>query len=308
MPLARSNTSRSKSPAPSYKHITSPRSFLPPSHYAAAAGMPYNAKSTARSDSGNSSDLDASLASKDSLEDLQYHYNVFMPVSYPTEMEATSDSSFEFNVSTSRQRDRSSSSTSRNSSVRSKRQSHIAGLPLLEAQLLPSLRDTIDRMTRSPASAGLSPSPVDATRADSSKPLNNVRSTRSSSFSSDPPATSHPDSSTTPTSPFAYNAGSTPSSIHSNMMAPVEDLTQRSKLPTKSTLKSALRPPTPKLFPGSSPVPGAPTDSYSAGVSLKSVRSMIRRKLSTGSLSASPTSVRKSIVKVFLFFMIGSRI
>ncbi|KAJ7119637.1 hypothetical protein C8R44DRAFT_878049 [Mycena epipterygia] len=37
------------------------------------------------------------------------------------------------------------------SSARSKRESHMTNLPLVEAQLLPSLRDTIDRMTRAPS-------------------------------------------------------------------------------------------------------------------------------------------------------------
>jgi hypothetical protein len=308
MPLARSNTTRSKShsPAPDFKHPKSPRPFLPPSHYAAAAGIPYSSRSTARSDSGSSSDLDASFVSKESMEDPPYNYNSFMPISYPTALEISSDSSFEFRASSSRHGNKSSSS--RGSSIRSKRQSQMAGLPLLEAQLLPSLRDTIDRMTRSPVSAASSPSPVGVTRPDNPAHSNNVRSTRSSSLSSDPPAstTSQSDTSTTPTSShlsFAYTR-STPDpisfNINSSPMAPVENLTPRSKLPSKSALKSALRPPTPKLFSTPSPIAEAPPHPHSGGVSLKSVRNILCRKLSSGSLSSSSTSSRPTMKVSFL--------
>jgi hypothetical protein len=302
MSLARSNTSRSKSrsPAPHFKHTTSPRPFLPPSHYAAAAGLSYSTRST-RSDSGNSSDLDASFASKDSQEDSPYHISSFVPVSYPTELESTSDSSFEFDASSSRHGHKSSSS--RRSSVRSKRQSHITGLPLLEAQLLPSLRDTIDRMTRSPASATSSPSVAGATRLDNPRHLNSIRAARSSSLSPDPSAsTLHPETPTTPSwnSPFAQTPTTpepTSVSLHSSSTAPVGCATPRSKMPTKSALKSTLRPPIPKSTSGRSPVAETAVNPHSTGVSLKSVRNLCR-KLSAGSLSASSMSSRKVNPKV----------
>lgn len=308
MHLARSNTSRSKSRSPAqpdFKYLTSPRPFLPPSHYAAAAGIPYNSRGIASvSVRSDSSDLDASFASKDSLEEAPYDYNAFMPVAYPTEL--PSDSSFDFKASTSRQGDKLSSS--RRSSVRSKRQSHITGLPLLEAQLLPSLRDTIDRMTRSPASGVSSPSMVSGTRLDIPRHSNTVRPTRSSSLSSDHlgSVSSHsdtPSSSKPSNSPFVYPPP-TPEPVSSGgSTAPAEPLTPRSKLPTKSALKSALRPPTPKLFSGSSPV--SETNTHSGGVSLKSVRNILSRKLSAGSLSTSPN--RKPAAKVSSFTDVNQR-
>ncbi|KXN83255.1 hypothetical protein AN958_01660 [Leucoagaricus sp. SymC.cos] len=118
--------------------IQSP-TFQPPSYYAAANGIPY--PRTPRSDPPKMSPAKASEQVDTT------HYERFMPVSYLPDP-SSSDSSFEFrrsNLNTS------PGSLSTKSTVRRKRQSQITGLPQIEAQLLPSLRDTISRMTRPPS-------------------------------------------------------------------------------------------------------------------------------------------------------------
>ncbi|KAJ7485151.1 hypothetical protein B0H11DRAFT_2018302 [Mycena galericulata] len=215
MPLSRVPTSArstSRSPLPPSPR---PPNFLPPSHYAEAGGI--TPRQPARNDS---------LASSDS------HYQIpletrrnstYMPIS------SNSDSSFEFGSKSKPVEHKrfSISGASKSgggkavgSSSRSKCESHMTNLPLVEAQLLPSLRDTIDRMTR-PPSRILAPS------------------------SSPPPNGPDPNEVAPGSSPYSPSPRTWPqdSSTHmDNAHSPPPPLPSTPKL-----LKSALRLPTPKL-------------------------------------------------------------
>lgn len=295
MPLARNLTVRNGSRSPALrsdmKGSSSPRPFLPPSHYAAAAA--YGVRSSTHKEYNNAHELKHIMgSSSDSIAEVQESYhNTFMPVSYPSDSEATSNSSFEFK-STFNSRYSSSSEQKRSSSSRSgssgKFQSHITGLPELEAHLLPSLRDTIDRMTRPPSRVGSPPRPESVFNPRIPKSSNNILSSQLL-----PPL----DSATLEAKGLSvaaaahsyYHAPSTsePSEIHlDTAVTPLEMSTSRTNLPVKSSLKSALRPPTPKLFSGTSPSPGHSPQPSPGGVSLKSVRSILRRKTSSSSLAS----------------------
>ncbi|KAJ7207982.1 hypothetical protein GGX14DRAFT_455073 [Mycena pura] len=146
MPLPRVSTSsrsKSRSPLPASPR---PPTFLPPSHYAVAGGLSPRPLA-ARKDS-----LTSSLDNHSPLESRRN--SVFMPIS------SNSDSSFEFcqKADTKRSSSGSKGGGKNAGSSRSKKcESHMMNLPLVEAHLLPSLRDTIDRMTRPPSR--LHPSP-----------------------------------------------------------------------------------------------------------------------------------------------------
>ena len=137
---------------------------------------------------------------------------------------------------------------------------------MVETQLLPSLRDTIDRMTRPPS------------RPSSSLKVRQPQADRSPS-----PALSMDYS--RPRTPM------TPKPVTPQHPAE-EPTTPKSKPPPKSALKSALRAPTPKLFAPSPEPPHPP----SGGSALRSVRSLLRRKS-----SASSTNAPKPVAKVRQF-------
>ncbi|KAJ6510578.1 hypothetical protein C8R45DRAFT_1207478 [Mycena sanguinolenta] len=222
MPLARANTSaRSKSRSP-LPQSPRPPTFLPPSHYAEAGGL--SPRPLARNDSLTSSP-DSHSQHHAKLESRRS--SVFMPIS------STSDSSFEFCPKPKPVENKRFSISSVGSKSASKnaakRESHMTNLPFVEAQLLPSLRDTIDRMTRPPSRPFAPPSPPE-NDVDANEP-----------FPEYIPAAKVPDD---PSSCFTQPASSTP-----------------------KALKSALRAPTPKLQLRSprSPAPDAPpsTEGYS---------------------------------------------
>ncbi|KAF9466836.1 hypothetical protein BDZ94DRAFT_1250917 [Collybia nuda] len=291
MPIARSNTARNRShsplPPPSNGYSTFTRPFLPPSYYAAAAGISFSnsEKSSSRSEHSEFSEATPSISSKDGSGDPQVYHNTFMPVSYASESGATSDSSFEFRPSIGSQYSTSGGDryiSSSKTPVRSNRQSHITGLPQLETHLLPSLRDTIDRMTRTPSYTGPSSSPSGSTRLESLKTTESVLSMNTSP---------HPPSHSALVDDIAIMSR-LPGSLHRSqphLTTPVEPATPRLKTPMKSALKSALRAPTPRLFSNPSLGTEAVVHTPSGGVSLKSVRSMLSRKASSASLSETPT-------------------
>ncbi|KAJ7216281.1 hypothetical protein B0H12DRAFT_343368 [Mycena haematopus] len=150
MPLARANTSgRSKSRSP-LPQSPRPPTFLPPSHYAEAGGL--SPRPLARNDSITSSS-DSHSHHHGKLESRRS--SAFMPIS------SNSDSSFEFCPKpkpVENKRFSISSGSKSGSRNAAKRESHMTNLPFVEAQLLPSLRDTIDRMTRPPSRAFAPPS------------------------------------------------------------------------------------------------------------------------------------------------------
>jgi hypothetical protein len=113
--------------------------FYPPSYYAAANGLLYPQKRHNRA-------VRPSLLTGNGHHDAAGHYERFVPVSYIPET-SSSESSFELKHPPANPSNHSHASKS---TKQEKRQSQITGLPQLEANLLPSLRDTVVKMTRPP--------------------------------------------------------------------------------------------------------------------------------------------------------------
>ncbi len=212
MPLSRSNT-RAHSPAPPasyYPPSPRPPNFLPPSHYAAAGGFSFLSRHAQQS-STESDGVYRPVEAPSSPD-------IYMPVSQPD-----SDSSFEFQPRSEKRFTMMSSKNKLN-----RRESQMMNLPMVETQLLPSLRDTIDRMTRPPsraASSHTTPSP-----AQLSVKSFHVERTLSPSMA--------------PSSPR-----SRPVTPQPPCPSPMEEpMTPKAKQGApKPVLKSALRAPTPKL-------------------------------------------------------------
>ncbi|KAK0187281.1 hypothetical protein F5146DRAFT_985383 [Armillaria mellea] len=263
MPLLRSNT-RAHSPAPASYYPPSPRppNFLPPSHYAAAGGFSFLSRHAQQS-STESDDVYRPVEVPSSPD-------IYMPVSQPD-----SDSSFEFQPRSEKRFTMTSSKNKLN-----KRESQMMNLPMVETQLLPSLRDTIDRMTRPPSRAASShTAPLPAQLSVKSFYVDRTLSPNMapSSLRSPRPVT--------PQLP-------SPSPIE-------EPMTPKAKQgPPKPVLKSALRAPTPKLFSPKvdSAEPMLPA-SFTGASALRSVRSLLRRKSSTTSSTTCESIVPKHMVK-----------
>lgn len=120
--------------------------FQPPSYYAAAAGLQYSPKPASHQ---QVSDVHAST--KNSAN------GVGTPLSYPTvdpdgqdSAEKGRDHSSSFSRSFSRALPKHQRVDKNVLPAQEKRRSQMAEIPFLETQLLPSLRDTIDRMTHPP--------------------------------------------------------------------------------------------------------------------------------------------------------------
>lgn len=262
--------SKSRSPLPpsNYKLSLSPRRFLPPSHYAAAAGISHIRPSPTKPREHNL-DLDTRSAENcgDSGED---YICPFMPVGYPSGAESTSNSSSDLNSAA-----QPSPEEKQPSSQRGRRQSIISDLPQLEANLLPSLRDTINRMTCSPSHTGLSASSTNASH------LSVPKASGGGCSSGSPSPTWGP---RTPSSTSYFNeCPITEPSTHSNELSNgSEILTPRMNLPTKSSAKSELRPPTPNMFSKS------PKEHLTGGP-VRSARSILKQA-STGAEGASGQS------------------
>lgn len=222
MSLSRYNSPRSKSRSPA----PPPRPFLPPSHYAAAAGLPYPNDHMPVTDYGDSRDTILPSTSS-SVSPNTGSRNSFRTVSYASQLSNLASSSFDSTVALG----------DRQSNLK-RRQSNLGDLPMLEAQLLPSLRDTIDRMTK-PSRTSI----IEPPRSPFLEPPDRPGQPTSISSSSSPSASSS-----------SFRRAATPQS----MVSPTLYSTPRSAPPTpsqppnsrpklKSVLKSALRPPTPKL-------------------------------------------------------------
>ncbi|KAF5378923.1 hypothetical protein D9757_008724 [Collybiopsis confluens] len=245
MPISRSNTARSKSRSPAPPFSKSPRPYLPPSHYAAAGGFALP----------NRSEHPAPPP-----EDPHANQDPYMPVS-------SFSSPFDWDSSSLKE-----SHTGRES-TQTRRESQISNLPLVEAQLLPSLRDTIDRMTRSPS------------RLNSSTP------TLKFTYSNQEQSANFADSSPHPLLPLP--SPSPRLKLPTNYQKERSTTPKQMSTPKLGVLKSALKPPTPK--PGCSPVSTAPVMSP-GGAALKSVRSLLRRKSSTTTVAQnSPASNSQSL-------------
>ncbi|KAG5643846.1 hypothetical protein DXG03_009577 [Asterophora parasitica] len=255
MPTAGSNAknrSKSRSPLPSsnYKLSLSPRPFLPPSHYAAAAGItsldrPIN--------TAPGCSVQAKTPPENYDEYGDNYTSAFMPVGYPSDAETASDSSVELNTPASRR----SPGEEKHLRYPRRRQSLISDLPQLEANLLPSLRDTITRMTQSPGPLTSSGNPA---HLFVPKPMHSR--SLSPSTTSDNSSTSYLDE---------YPA-SIPRPSRSDECVPedIDILTPRINLPANPSLQCTLRPPNPKMFSKTS-------NERPAGASTKSVRSILKQ-------------------------------
>ncbi|KAG1743789.1 hypothetical protein EDB19DRAFT_540023 [Suillus lakei] len=119
----------SRSPAPNTTPTSPAHRFLPPSHYAAAAGVPYSANRSRAHESRPPQPYTSSAP----------------PLPSQSSLASASDSH--------------TLNTDYSTNFKSKRRSQVGDLGLMEAHLLPSLKDTIDRMTR-PSSQLQMPSPL----------------------------------------------------------------------------------------------------------------------------------------------------
>jgi hypothetical protein len=272
MHLSHSNSGRNKSRSPAppnspFPSSSRPSNFFPPSHYAAAAGIPYPTRPPTSQDAMISEPSDGKRDS-------------FVPISYPSQS-LSSDSSFEFKATSLPQYSTSPSTP------KSKR---LGNIPHLETLLIPSLRDTIDRMTRppslinSPGSAHLdlptrgvgrssSPSFSSATSAapsfSSTSSAGSALSYSSPSFSrhryppQSPSAPVPSGGSSRPPPPLTFLSSTSPPNTGSYQSAPTTP-TQKPKAKPKPALKSALRPPTPKVIIESTNSPLRTTKSVTA--------------------------------------------
>jgi hypothetical protein len=156
MPLTRSknkNTSRSSgiSSANYFQSSSTPKGFLPPSYYAAAAGLTHPHPDDDNLKPAEAATRHATTADQPPVEFDDSLVHAHMPTAQlPTSSSASStEPSLVSRMSFLNRRLSKASGVS--SKSLSKRKSQLADLPLVEAQLVPSLRHTIDRMTNSPS-------------------------------------------------------------------------------------------------------------------------------------------------------------
>lgn len=217
--------SRSPAPPPSFQH-SSP-AFLPPSHYAAAAGLnyPYDHSPSLESHGVHANALASTSALTSPVSAPQKPFKPAYQAPHSSRSEAASVDS--------------SARPEANHAGFGRPQHSLGSLPTLEAVLVPSLRDTIDRMTKqSKAPNGKSSSPR--------PPLLDM--TYSHNRTTEPSSTiehSHQYDLESTLSPNTYLDPKSTWNTRSNPSAPAENQSSQPKL--KSVLKSALRPPTPKL-------------------------------------------------------------
>ncbi len=159
MPLTRPKKNASRSPGISsasyFQSSSTPKGFHPPSYYAAAAGL-----SSSHLDQDKSSDAQTHRTTTTDRTAVDFDYS-YVPAPMPTAQLPVSSSASSTEPSLMSRMSflnrRLSKGNRAGNKSSSKRRSQLADLPLVEAQLVPSLRDTIDRMTNSPNSQIHSP-------------------------------------------------------------------------------------------------------------------------------------------------------
>ncbi|KAH9931761.1 hypothetical protein B0H21DRAFT_894579, partial [Amylocystis lapponica] len=314
MPLSRSHVrQKSRSPAPNTLATTlSPRqpAFLPPSHYAAAAGIngfhaPESHESMASRQTNTLSPSQEYMAS--------YMNQFSAPSSYldqshfsesPTNDAPPAPSTSHLNrVSRfiSRSPSRSSSvSLRRSSSKGSKHEKdrepdvgmdQLGEIPLMEMQLLPTLRDTIDRMTHPPQTTSEHGVNTSGTaNANSSSPYLRTPkiSGRRSSAAAPPSTRSAKQQPATPTVILTPAMPSPPRSAASlSVQYSASTSTPRATDTPKSSLKSALR----IQSPASSSMPEDVSSRSMHRKSLRSLKPMASRSpITPNTVNAEPPS------------------
>ncbi|KJA17347.1 hypothetical protein HYPSUDRAFT_1023902 [Hypholoma sublateritium FD-334 SS-4] len=257
MPVGRSSTLYHKSPrspAPPTPTAANSRPFLPPSYYAAAGGL--SPRDSSRKDGGNPAKRPMDASAK---------WGPFR--------EHASDTPSESESLVGAQMDE-----------RGQRYELHSGIPHLETQLLPSLRDTIDRMTGTPSRASFPfkmGTRSNVAVAEAEKPPRRSRNRRNSPDSAPPVSAKKTYSRLPPVQhvpqPRSYGAPSIVPDIYPHQSTPS---TSHLKEPTISALKSSFRSPAPASSSPKPPVPVAVSSPSMAGSSLKSMKSLLSRKCS----------------------------
>ena len=266
MPISRSTTLRDnlRSPAPPpTPNPSTPRPFLPPVHYAVAGG--YTTRRL-KNDVGQPSTSNTKNRAKGEAKRNQSRGLAEVRASPEA---SNSESSF--------------TSAIEEWSPQSNAQKRRSGFPDIEAQLLPSLRDTIDRMTLAPSRASTSfktGSPSENTRENHTQKRRLSPDLRTPTSRKD---TRHPD----PRELTKYNHGDeepltpNPSNVYSNQSTPtLGNSSSKLKAPAKSALKNSLRSPVSTTGPPLPPSPVTSAHSTTAGSSLRTVKSLLSRKVS----------------------------
>lgn len=259
MPAGRSSTLYHKSPrspAPPTPTASCSRPFLPPSYYAAAGGL--SPRETSWKNGGN-------LAKRQIEENAKRGHLWDQASDTPSESESL---------------------VNRRTDERAQRSELQSGIPHLETQLLPSLRDTIDRMTGTPSRASVrfetgTRNRVAVTEVEAEKTNRRSRNRRNSPESAPPVSSQKAHSRLPPVQhipqPRSYCTPNMVSDIYPHQSTPS---TSHLKEPTVLTLKSSFRSPAPA---SASPKPSAHVTNPSpsmAGSSLKNMKSLLSRKCS----------------------------
>ncbi|TFY57563.1 hypothetical protein EVJ58_g6946, partial [Rhodofomes roseus] len=173
MPLARTHfRNKTKSPAPNAAQFTAASRtpvFLPPSHYAAAAGLDYETIARSRAD-----DISPGQPQQPGDSAFQPSFNPSSPLAYPTQTEVAESQTRASPALHHSGFNRVSRFIARSPSLgkaaaarratkaeekakveATQRSSRMVDLPLVELQLIPTLRDTIDKMTHPPTPAAI---------------------------------------------------------------------------------------------------------------------------------------------------------
>lgn len=278
MPLTRQkhkNSSRSPavgiSSASYFQSSSTPKGFHPPSYYAAAAGMTHP-----HPDNGKSADTEVrrTITTDRSLTDPDDTFPAPIP---PTQLPTSSSASSTEPSLVSRMSflNRRLSKANGMTGKSSKRKNQLADLPLVEAQLVPSLRDTVDRMTNSPSSPAQLPIiyPHTPSHHDLHDPL--PSSSQHQPHPSTPPARPRPQLApvnTTFTPPTA-SVQRFPNVLGSSRI-PTPVTTAKVKPNLKPALKNTVTPTSTWCSAGQ----GSPTKA-SPSRSLRSVKGIIGRKM-----------------------------
>jgi hypothetical protein len=277
MPLTRPKKNASRSPGISstsyFQSSSTPKGFHPPSYYAAAAGL-----SSSHPDQDKLSDAQThrTATTDRTVVDFDDSYvSAPMPTAQlPVSSSASStEPSLVSRMSFLNRRLSKGSGASNKSS--SKRRSQLADLPLVEAQLVPSLRDTIDRMTSSPNIPTHSPAIGPHTSSQINLPESVQSPSQHSHYPSTPRARQHQHSGHLRAMPTP--APSTPKtpSVQESSRIPTAMAVAKTKPGLKPALKNAVA--SSSVSSSGQGVQLSPTKT-SPAKSLRSVKGIIGRK------------------------------
>ena len=291
MPLTRQkhkNSSRSPgvgiSSASYFQSSSTPKGFHPPSYYAAAAGLTHP-----HPDDDKSADTEVrpTTTADRSFPDPD---NSFIPAPTPTTQLPTSSSASSTEpslVSRMSFLNKRLSKANGMTGKSSKRKSQLADLPLVEAQLVPSLRDTVDRMTNSPSSPAQPPIiyPHTPSHHDLHDPL--PSSSQHQPYPSTPPARLRPQIAPikTTSTPPTTSAQRFPNVLESSRI-PTPVAAAKAKPNLKPALKNTVASNTSWCSAGQ----GSPTKA-SPSRSLRSVKGIIGRKIPQIPAEPTPSDV-----------------